>query len=260
MSSRTLHYKLLVAVFFIVHFLSACGSNDSSHSAETNTPQSPDSTTSPDDEVKEPPKAAVKILPLGDSITQGGSGYASYRRDLWFLLKDKGYNVDFVGSQDDFDGDVADNLKDFDLDHEGHWAWETGKLDDKLEDWLDDGPVVDIVLLHAGTNDFYRGQSNDSTMQELVSIIGKLRKNNPDVVILLAKIIPMKNKDTSEINERIATLAKGESTKKSPVVIVDQYEGYRPLTDNHDNYHPNIIGESKIATKWFDKLLEFLDK
>jgi len=259
MSSCTLHYKFLAAAFLIVHFLSACGSNDSNHSAESNTPQLPDSTTNPDDEAKGLPKPVVKILPLGDSITQGGSGYASYRRDLWFLLKDEGYNVDFVGSKDDFHGDVVDSLKDFDLDHEGHWAWETGEIGAKLEGWLDNGPV-DIVLLHVGTNDFDRGQSNDSTMKELSSIISKLRKNNPDVVILLAKIIPMKNKDTSEINDSIAILAKDESTKRSPVVIVDQYEGYRPLTDNHDNYHPNTEGERKIAAKWFGKLSEFLDK
>jgi lysophospholipase L1-like esterase len=242
-----------VTYTFVCIFLFACGSN----SPTTDPSQSDEAGTS--DDSQEVPKPAVKILPLGDSITQGGSGYASYRRNLWLLLKDAGYKVDFIGSQDDFHGEVADKLKDFDQDHEGHWAWETGELDLRLEGWLD-GYQADIVLLHVGTNDFDRGQSNQSTMQELASIIDKLRNNNSNVVILLAKIIPMKNKETNNINESIVALAEAKSTEKSPVVIVDQHQGYNPLVDNHDNYHPNTVGESKIATKWFNGLEPYLEK
>ena len=267
MSSHLVRNKLLVVVFFIAFFLNACGSNDSNKPADVHTPQTTDEAENSDgsqhlpqqEPQQQPPKAAIKILPLGDSITQGGSGYASYRRELWFLLKDAAYNVDFIGSQDDFHGDVADNLKDFDLDHEGHWAWETGEIDAKLSGWLDDYQA-DIVLLHAGTNDFNRGQTNGSTIRELSSIIDKLRKNNPKVVILLAKIIPMKNKDTGSINVDIEVLAKSKNSDKSPVVIVDQYAGYAPLEDNHDTYHPNTLGEGKIAKKWFDSLVPLLEK
>ena len=242
-----------VTFTFICVFLFACGSNNSS-----NAPAQSDGVGNSDDP-RELPKPVVKILPLGDSITQGGSGYASYRRNLWFLLKDADYKVDFIGSQNDFHGNVADSLKDFDQDHEGHWAWETGEIDSRLEGWLEDYQA-DIVLLHVGTNDFDRGQSNPSTMQELSSMIDKLRNNNSEVVILLAKIIPMKNKETNIINESIVALAEAKSTEKSPIVIVDQHDGYNPLVDNHDNYHPNTRGESKIATKWFDSLKPYLDK
>ena len=200
---------------------------------------------------------SIKILPLGDSITQGGEGYASYRRSLWLLLKNAGFNVDFIGHQIKHHGALNDNLKDFDLNHEGHWAWETGELDDKLDGWLK-GYTPDIVLLHVGTNDFDRGQSNESTMQEIKSIIAKLRKNNAKVAIFIAKIIPMKNKDTSSINNSIALLVDAQNTQKSPLVIVDQYTDYEPLVDNHDNYHPNSKGEDKIANKWFEVLEDYL--
>ncbi len=254
MISRFFQNKSLAFFFFITYFLVSCGSNNSNQSVE-----STDQAENSENTQQEPPIATIKILPLGDSITQGGSGYASYRRDLWFLLKDSAYKVDFIGSQDDFHEGIADNLKDFDLDHEGHWGWETGQIEAKLSGWLDDYQP-NIVLLHAGTNDFDRGQSNDTTILELSSIIDTLRKNNPSVVILLAKIIPMKNKDTRSINERIDFLAKRKNTKISPVVIVDQYKGYEPLNDNHDTYHPNVIGEGKIAKKWFDSLVPFLEK
>ena len=200
----------------------------------------------------------VKILALGDSITQGGEGYPSYRRNLWFLLQDAGYSVDFVGSQKSFEGRVSSDLEDFDLDHEGHWAWELGEIDSRLEDWLEDY-TADIVLLHGGTNDFDRGQSNDSTILELDSIVDKLRNDNADVIILIAKIIPMKNKDTDSFNKRIAEFIELKDTDSSPVLMVDQYQGYDPISDNHDNYHPNSIGEKKVAKKWFKALRNVLD-
>ncbi len=258
MTFRQLFNKNSVFIFMFV-FLIACGSNKSKNFIDENTDVSSSNEEDNVVNVQELPQAVVKVLPLGDSITQGGSGFVSYRRDLWFLLKNAGYIIDFVGSQSEYHGEVTDNLKDFDQDHEGHWAWEAGELDSRLEDWLDDYQA-DIVLLHAGTNDFDRGQSNGSTIQELTSIIDKLRKNNSAVIILLAKIIPMKSKDTRAINERIEVLAEAESTKKSPIVLVDQHEGYEPLVDNHDNYHPNTLGESKIAKKWFENLVPFLEK
>jgi hypothetical protein len=43
-------------------------------------------------------KLYVKILPLGDSMTQGEAGHFSYRRPLWKMLDSAGYKVDFVGS------------------------------------------------------------------------------------------------------------------------------------------------------------------
>ena len=44
------------------------------------------------------------ILPLGDSITQGKPGEISYRHDLWNLLQNAEYRVDFVGSHTTYYG------------------------------------------------------------------------------------------------------------------------------------------------------------
>ncbi len=199
----------------------------------------------------------MRILPLGDSITNGGAGYPSYRRSLWFMLRNGDYNVDFIGSQRGFSGPVSDYLKDFDLDHEGHWAWEMGQLENSLPDWINNY-TPDIVLLHAGTNDVARGQSHSSTISELNNIIDILRNKNANVVVLLAKIIPMRNRDTADFNEFIESFAASKTTTASPVVIVDQYEGYNPSSDNHDNYHPNERGEEKMATRWLNALEPYL--
>lgn len=153
---------------------------------------------------------------------------------------------------------MPNSLKDFDLDHEGHWAWELGEINERLEGWLEDY-AADVFLLHGGTNDFNRGQSDDSTMLELSSIIDKLRDNNAEIIVLIAKVIPMKNKDTASFNQGIVEFVELKTTGISPILVVDQYEGYEPQTDNHDNYHPNSLGEEKMAIKWYGVLKDILD-
>jgi hypothetical protein len=43
---------------------------------------------------------AVRVMPLGDSITDGFNVPGGYRVDLWQKLVAGGRTVDFVGSQD----------------------------------------------------------------------------------------------------------------------------------------------------------------
>jgi hypothetical protein len=93
-------------------------------------------------------------------------------------------------------------------------------------------------------------------------MIDTLRACNPSVAILLATIISTTD---GSINSRIATfnalipgLAVEKSTVQSPVLVVDQAEGYDAMVDNADCYHPNEIGEKKIAEKWFTALCAFI--
>ncbi len=207
----------------------------------------------------EPTPPAVRVLALGDSITQAGNGHPGYRRELWFLLQAGGYEVDFIGSHRSFHKSVPDKYLDFDLDHEGHWAWEAGEVKNQLSGWLS-GYTPDLVLMHLGTNDFDLGQSNASTISELGAIIDKLRQDNPRVNILLATIIPMKDKDTSSLNREIVKLAQSRDQSTSRVKIVDQYSGYNPYTDSYDQWHPNSAGEEKMADKWYAAMRPFLDR
>jgi hypothetical protein len=109
--------------------------------------------------------AANKIMPLGDSITQGISSgvpdearQVSYRKALYDNLKAAGYVVNdeiFVGTL--FSGE---SVPDFDPDHDGHPGWQADEIvngrsgfppNDKLDQWLDE-ENPNIVLLHIGTN------------------------------------------------------------------------------------------------------------
>jgi len=201
----------------------------------------------------------TKILPLGDSITQGGYERPSYRRTLWLKLKQHGFNVDFVGSQRDFHGATPpDKLLDFDLDHEGHWGWETNEIVDSLPTWLE-SYTADIALVHLGTNDFDRGEAIPLTLEDLDSVLSLLRESNPDITILLARIVPMRFKSTAKFNAALSEWASTKSTSQSKLIIVDQYAGYYPLFYNYDKYHPNSWGEKRMADRWFDALIPVLE-
>ena len=80
--------------------------------------------------------AQTRIMALGDSITHGGQGFASYRYPLWFALDDLGFAVELVGRQTEiFGGDppnlllYPEYLTQFDPDHEGYWGFRTDQIE-----------------------------------------------------------------------------------------------------------------------------------
>ena len=122
----------------------------------------------------------IKIMALGDSITQGvgrywwrskSKGGSSYRKQLQTLLNGQGYQFDFVGSQDRawlYNGFESG----FDPDHEGHFGWRIDEIlngreggfkfgkagrSGRLTRWLVHN-VPDVTLLHLGTNDLFQNQ------------------------------------------------------------------------------------------------------
>ena len=202
---------------------------------------------------------SIKILPLGNSITIQSRGDASYRYFLWYLLKDSGYNVDFIGSDYGVGGYRSD-IYEFDQDHEGHGGIEANQVNDKLDSWLKKY-TPDIVLLHLGHNDLFHGQSVSSTVDDIRNIINKLRGDNPDVAILLAKIIPVAwpAPQWGELNDAYEVLASEQNTTQSPVVIVDQNTNYDPYIDNKDDgTHPNLLGDEKMGKVWYNSLTKLL--
>ncbi|MDB9524843.1 cadherin-like domain-containing protein, partial [Oscillatoria sp. CS-180] len=213
----------------------------------------------------------IQILPLGDSITQGERGRASYRRPLYFLLEEAGYDFDFVGSLTG-NHDDENPYSDFDLDHEGHWGWtadeilsgdptpESGSGSGTLAEWLT-GYTPDVVLMHLGTNDMFRNDTVETALADLQNVIEQLRLDNPNVTVLLAQVIPTTgNRDDRlvSLNEAIPQFAADNSTVDSQIVVVDQYAGFDAATDTYDGVHPNESGEAKIAQNWFNALEPFI--
>jgi acyl-CoA thioesterase-1 len=186
----------------------------------------------------------LRIMPMGDSITEAEVGHNSYRRDLWNTLRGAGCQVDFVGSQSGVLGGNPPNA-DFDQGHEGHWGWRTDQVSAQAARWVANS-APDIVLVHLGTNDMFQGESAAGAAQELGTLIDNIRAGKPDARILVAKIITNAPDPSgaSALNAQIDGVAASRG-----VSVVDQASGFS-IADLYDGVHPNASGESKLAARW----------
>lgn len=209
----------------------------------------------------------LKILPLGDSITEGVP--CTYRYTLDQTLRRAALPFEFVGSTSDrhhYPGD-------WDSDHEGHSGWTTHDIQRYLDGWLN-GYTPDVVLLHLGTNDIVsiaygvRGgllQTHctfENSLEALTQIIRRLRAANPRVTILLAKVLPIFDADPhSPIhttlhawNAALSSLPAALAHPTSMIIPVDMYDGF-DAEDLVDGVHPNDAGAAKMARRWADALM-----
>ena len=206
------------------------------------------------------------IMPLGNSITVGkgdpdtnpGSVYTGFRDDLHVLLSNNGWNFDFVGSQSD--GDQAQ----FDVHHEGRSGWKAEQIDENVASWLDIY-TPDIVLLHIGTNDISAGQTLQSTVNEIESIVDKIYNFNKGKAILLSKLIPRlpnANNDevrTDNLNSIIEQLYTNKFNQGYNIYLVDHFSAFKANSNwindyMYDDVHPNNTGYNKMAQTYFTVL------
>ncbi len=217
------------------------------------------------------PAGPLRIVAIGDSITQGRQGGGqhkptfSWRYPLWKMLVDADAHVDFVGSlKVGFNGDPdwADYKgQSFDRDHEGHWGWTTAAIADKLPGWLE-GYTPDVAMILLGSNDKEKDTTLEPTVKAMTDIITALRKKNPRVVVLLGQTF-QEWKPFPALREAMVKLAKDLNTEASPVVIVDHSPGWvskpdAPGTHTVDWVHPNVAGDEKLAKNWFKALKPYL--
>lgn len=201
----------------------------------------------------------IRVMPVGDSITQGDVYHNTYRRALWLRLQEAGYDVDFVGTLTYHFGGPPPN-PDFDQNHEGHWGW---RADEILRIIGTSAQAVqpDIVLLHLGSNDMFQGQSAESTINDISQIIDTLRRVNPRVTVFVCQVIPTYqdyfNNRLNALNALIPNFARQKDTPQSRVLKVDMNTVVNRYTDLYDGVHPNAQGEEKIAAKWMTRLEEY---
>ncbi|QOV88633.1 SGNH/GDSL hydrolase family protein [Humisphaera borealis] len=194
------------------------------------------------------PTKPVRIMPVGDSITEGGKTFSTYRYPLFQKLTAAGYRVEFVGSRksDSPAGPLA---------HEGYGGKNAEFLATVLGKSFADHPA-DIVLIHAGHNHFIDEKPVDGIVAATETMIATVRKANPKVVVMLAQVIPSgklpKYSYIPALNEKLAALAKRLHTAEQPVVIVDQATGFDWEKDTiADKVHPNAAGAEKMAARWY---------
>ncbi|MDA0577954.1 MAG: SGNH/GDSL hydrolase family protein [Verrucomicrobia bacterium] len=202
----------------------------------------------------------IRIMPLGDSMTQGTKVYPGYRVLLWKALRAQGMNVNFVGREQRYYMERW-GAWGFDADHEGHWGWTAKRLLEELEPLASEAQP-DIVLLQIGINDLFGGRRPHAIAENIEQIIQSLRGANPRVAVLVAQLPPVLDDQSKplipELNREIIGLATRLDSAEARVLTVDQYSGYDAAADTYDWLHPNEQGGRKMAERWFSALLPVL--
>ncbi len=193
----------------------------------------------------------VRIMATGDSITETGC----WRRQLWDMLAEAGYQVDLVGSKNN-EGDCGSG---WDADNEGHSGALVTEMASSAAAWAQANPA-DVVLFHWGTNDVWHAALPIEAIVEAYSMmVAGFRLVNPNVILLIAQIIPVAPEGpmgvyperTRQLNERLEAWAAAQTTEQSPLLLVDQWTGF-PSDGAPDGVHPYAeSGSRHLADNWF---------
>lgn len=214
----------------------------------------------------------LRILTVGDSITQGGKSAQkeyTYRLPLQFLLYSHSMDFDFIGSRRAGleEGacwpDIAEGVK-FDPDHEGYYGYKTATVcKNVMEAFTHYNVYPDFVLIHLGTNDQKEGNFAATIGEPIKDLILFIRQKNPKTVFLLGHL-NFNNSVAVEIRSVLEKIAAETYTEGSPVKTVPHNAGWienpeHLYTDTFDWAHPNLKGQEKMAKKWFEAMEPYLD-
>ena len=193
----------------------------------------------------------LRIMPLGNSITLGYDGTSSdlggYRSKLETGLLSEDYVFDFVGS-------LNHGPSGFDNDHEGHGGWHADEIAFSIYQWLIDNPA-EVVLLHIGTNDISNGQNAEDIAEEIDLILDRIDRYDPDIIVILARIINQNEPidEIIELNSAIQALA--DARENDNIIVVDMEKALFYPDDMSNKVHPNESGYSKMAVVWLEAIV-----
>jgi lysophospholipase L1-like esterase len=199
-------------------------------------------TESPPSAVRAAAPTALRLMPLGDSITWGvgSSSGNGYRGFLWNQLAAEGHAPDFVGSGRN--GTMSDP------DNEGHSGWRidqiTGIADSVLARYR-----PNVVTLEIGTNDLNGNYQIPTAPDRLRALIDRITGAAPDATVLVGTVI-ISTSGTEEANRpafnaRIPGIVQAAQAAGKHVRLVDMSALTR--ADLADALHPNDTGYRKMA-------------
>jgi lysophospholipase L1-like esterase len=192
----------------------------------------------------------VRVMPLGDSITDGLTVPGGYRIGLWQRFGSGGFRVDFVGSL--FNGPA--NLGDHD--HEGHSGWRIDQIDANVVNWAR-ATNPHSVLLHIGTNDVLQNFNLPGAPGRLSTLIDHITATVSGAEVFVATIIPLANAgqeaNVRAYNAAIPGIVQSKVNAGRHVHLVDLHAALT-AADLADGVHPNATGYDKMAATWFTAL------
>ena len=192
----------------------------------------------------------VRVMPLGDSITDGLTVPGGYRIGLWQRFGAGGFRVDFVGTLFNGPASLGDH------DHEGHSGWRIDMIDANIVNWAR-ATNPHSVLLHIGTNDVLQNFNLAGAPGRLSTLIDHITATVPVAEVFVATIIPLANAgaeaNVRTYNAAIPGIVQSKVNAGRHVHLVDMHSALT-TADLADGVHPNATGYEKMAATWFTAL------
>ncbi|WP_155798182.1 SGNH/GDSL hydrolase family protein [Sorangium cellulosum] len=219
---------------------------------------------------------ACKIMPFGDSITDGYNGDTpgGYRVELFRLAHAAGKNITFVGSGSNGPNTVGGVA--FPHNHEGHSGWTIAPAGGRsgistLVSTVMPQYKPDIVLLMIGTNDAIDNYDMPNAPKRLGALIDSIYAQLPNVLIVVAAPVPSRGDaskgDDTALSARIKTyddaipaVVKARADAGRHIISVDMYTPFNPnkTTLLEDQWHPNLQGYVLLGEQWYAALQPLL--
>ena len=218
----------------------------------------------------------LRIMPLGDSITDGFTGdpVGGYRLTLWKMLEANGYTdqIDFVGPNWGGDG--------IDPNHAGYSGYSIADIPNQRSgiynfvDWLMESYPADVVMLQIGTNDILSSYELDAMPERLELLVDTILEYLPEDGLLYLATIPYMDADVTDYTdaytvEEMDKVVDDYNTAVKMLISEKQAEG-KPIAlsdinsqltkqDLLDGVHPNATGYEKMGNYWYQKITEYLN-
>ncbi|GAA1287203.1 ricin-type beta-trefoil lectin domain protein [Saccharothrix xinjiangensis] len=192
----------------------------------------------------------VRVMPLGDSITEGTQVPGGYRIGLWQRFGSGNHRVDFVGSQFNGPASLGDH------DHQGHPGWRIDQVDANVVTWLRN-TTPRTVLLHIGTNDILQNRDVANAPARLSALVDRITATAPNADVFVATITPLANPGQEAaaraFNATIPGMVQGKVNAGKRVRLVDMHAALT-TADLIDGIHPTATGYDKMAATWYAAL------
>jgi lysophospholipase L1-like esterase len=201
--------------------------------------------------ITRPDPAAIQVMPLGDSLTDGYNIPGGYRIHLASLLEADGVASDFVGSLQNGPEGLQDD------DHEGHSGYRIDEISTLVFDWLRRASP-DVVLLMIGTNDVVQGYHLSTAPARLGRLIDLIATTLPNSHVFVASIPPIGGPPNAErveaFNDDVPEVVQSRVDEGIDVTYVDVNSVIEP-SDLHTDYtHLDASGHRKVADEWYRAL------
>lgn len=229
--------------------------------------------------------SAIRITPMGDSITKDRLGVGDtrpdaerdgYRETLYDNLRQDNFWFDYIGSEGDHNDGAFE-----DVDHTGWGGIRTSHLLDMLPDGIFPSPdggtenlgisgsylenyPTDIILLHIGTNDV--GAQINGTLgapfpsgpiDNLTDILQAIDDFDERITVLLARIVsrtddPDAPANIKTYNDALEIMANNRTDAGDKIIVVDMEDGanLNYPGDLRDGIHPTPTGYGKMGDHW----------